>query len=73
MERAVGAVVVEVDTAGRTWVKSSASGGNINSACVEIAMRADRVAVRCSRNRGGERLTFTGSSWVSFLCDLKGA
>ncbi|MER5263411.1 DUF397 domain-containing protein [Actinosynnema sp. NPDC002837] len=73
MERTGGTVVVEVDSTGRVWVKSSASGGNINSACVEIAVRDSRIAVRSSRNRGGERLSFTGSSWLSFLSDLKSA
>lgn len=73
VERTGGTVVVEVDSTGRVWVKSSASGGNINSDCVEIAVRDSRIAVRSSRNRSGEHLSFTGSSWLSFLSDLKSA
>jgi hypothetical protein len=49
------ALVVEIDPAGLMWVKSSVSGdSNIGGDCVEVAVAANDVLVRCSHS--GPRL-----------------
>jgi hypothetical protein len=59
-------VVVEVDSAGLTWRKSSASNGGANN-CVEWAVDGGAVLVRNSRNRAGARLSFPRAAWAVFL------
>lgn len=57
-----------VDLARLVWRKSSrstASGSNGN--CVEIALVADRTAVRDSKNPATGHLTFPGSAFTTFL------
>ncbi|MFC0432658.1 DUF397 domain-containing protein [Kutzneria buriramensis] len=64
------AYIVEVDAEGLTWVKSSYSnsvGGN----CVEQAVMADRIVVRCSRDRLGSRLSFPRAAWLTFLAETR--
>jgi Domain of unknown function (DUF397). len=52
-----------------TWRKPSRSntlGGN----CVEVAVLADRVLVRDSKDPEGPRLTVTPTEWREFLRGL---
>lgn len=58
--------VVEVEPSGARWIKSSASGGNGDTGCVEVASVDNVILVRNSRNRGS-RLTFPVPSWIAFL------
>ena len=52
------------DLSPERWRKSSHSGAN---GCVEVDIRADRVAVRDSKDRGGPVLLFTLHEWEAFL------
>lgn len=47
------------------WRRSSRSNGG--GQCVEIAVAADLVAVRDSKNPDGARLVFPVDAWQSFL------
>lgn len=50
-----------------TWRKSSRSGtGN----CVEVAVLADRVMIRDSKDPEGPRLAITPAEWRNFLRTL---
>jgi hypothetical protein len=46
--------------------KSTYSGG-ANANCVEVALMADGVRVRDSKDRGGPILRFTFSEWAAFI------
>jgi Domain of unknown function (DUF397) len=59
----------DVDRALR-WRKASQSYSNGN--CVEIALAADGVAVRDSKDRGGPALRFTPDEWRAFVAGVKG-
>jgi hypothetical protein len=61
------AFVVERDTDGLTWIKSSFSGGTSGSSCLELATDGDRMVVRCSRDRLGVRLTYPRDVWTAFV------
>lgn len=50
----------------RSWRKSSYSGGGSGD-CVEIAVGAEIVGVRDSKNTDGPTLAFTAASWRRFL------
>lgn len=50
-------------TSWRTSSYSSTTGGN----CVEVAVAADTVAVRDSKNATGPVLTFDPTAWSAFL------
>lgn len=52
-----------------TWRKSSYSGGGND--CVEVAWPAARAAVRDSKNPEGGQLSFTESSWATFLAAIR--
>ena len=52
-----------------TWRKSGAC--NINSNCVEVAVRADGVGVRDSKDPGGPALEFTAAEWDAFLAGVR--
>jgi hypothetical protein len=54
------------DNRGYHWRKSSYSA-NPSNACVEVATRADDVAVRDSKNTPGPMLTFTPNYWQIFV------
>ncbi|GAA2696672.1 hypothetical protein GCM10010428_77950 [Actinosynnema pretiosum subsp. pretiosum] len=59
--------LVEVDDRGLVWAKSTASGPDpTKTMCVEVALGGERVLVRCSRNRRGERLNFPADAWNTF-------
>ncbi|TNC29004.1 DUF397 domain-containing protein [Amycolatopsis alkalitolerans] len=51
--------------AGGTWRKSSYSGGGND--CVEVALLADRIGVRDSKNPGAGALSVSPSGWRGFL------
>jgi hypothetical protein len=61
--------VVEIDTTGLVWVKSSASQGAGNE-CVEIAATHASVLVRNSRDRHGPRLGYPIARWKVLLSQL---
>jgi hypothetical protein len=50
------------------WIKSSYSSNN--GACVELAVLADRVATRDSKNPAGPMLTFPAGSFTSAIRGL---
>lgn len=51
-----------------TWRKSSFSGSQDNSECVEVAALADGGrAVRDSKTPDGDVLRFTAGEWVAFV------
>ncbi|MGH3734827.1 MAG: DUF397 domain-containing protein [Micromonosporaceae bacterium] len=47
------------------WKKSARSAGE--GACVEVAVLADRVLVRDSKDPQGAMLTFTPDEWRAFV------
>ena len=49
-------------TTGRTWRKSSYSGGEIDSDCVEVSLAHDAL-VRDSKNASGDVLAFSVPAW----------
>lgn len=49
------------------WIRSSYSGGNGGSACVEVAALATQRAVRDSKNPDGPTHLFEDSSWSAFV------
>jgi hypothetical protein len=59
------AFLVEIDSEGLAWVKSSASGPD--GGCIEFAHAKGRVVVRCSRARMGARLAWNSSEWARFV------
>lgn len=63
-------VVVEVDSAGLVWRKSSGSANGGGADCVEWAVDVDAVLVRNSRDRAGARLSFPPTAWAAFLTRL---
>jgi Domain of unknown function (DUF397) len=52
------------DRSPERWRKSSHSGTN---GCVEVAVGADGVDVRDSKDRSGPTLRFTFEEWQAFL------
>ncbi|MGZ3146130.1 DUF397 domain-containing protein [Lentzea chajnantorensis] len=52
-------------TQDRTWRKSTYSGGNGSTDCVEVALTQDAL-VRDSKNTGAE-LTFSGPAWRALV------
>ena len=59
------AYLVEIDSEGLAWLKSSASGKD--GGCVEFARTNGWVFVRCSRARSGARLVCSSSEWDRFV------
>lgn len=49
------------------WFKSSYSSGNDGNSCVELALTAQTVHVRDSKDTTGPRLTFAPDAWASFV------
>ncbi|RSM85028.1 DUF397 domain-containing protein [Kibdelosporangium aridum] len=58
--------VVEIDAAGVTWAKSSASGGS-EGGCLEAALIGDLIAIRTSRHRSGARLSLPFRAWSTLI------
>jgi Domain of unknown function (DUF397) len=55
-----------------TWRKSSRSNeGSEETACVEVAGLADRVAMRDSKNPTGPALAFPRAQWRAFLTSVQ--
>lgn len=52
----------------RTWRKSSRSG---NTNCVEVAITAQEVLIRDSKDCGGAVLKIPPEEWAAFLHDVK--
>ncbi|MCF2130050.1 DUF397 domain-containing protein [Strepomyces sp. STD 3.1] len=53
------------------WKKSSHSGGGEGNACVEVAPRPPRIAVRDSKAPDLAVLTFPAASFAAFLDTLR--
>jgi hypothetical protein len=59
------------DLTGAVWHKSTRSGGN-GGDCVEVAVNLPGVvAVRNSKDRDGDTLTFTPGDWRDFLAGVR--
>jgi hypothetical protein len=54
----------EAGVAGRSWRKSSYSGGDNN--CVEVGTTGADVAVRDTKNLRGGALQFSATAWQAF-------
>lgn len=52
------------------WRKSSYSGSGGSSSCVEVALGAEVVGVRDSKNVGGPTLAFSETAWRAFAARL---
>ncbi|OON77400.1 DUF397 domain-containing protein [Streptomyces tsukubensis] len=53
-------------SAGSAWFKSSHSGSDGGN-CVEVAVAAQAVHVRDSKDRPGPQLVFGAAAWAGFL------
>ncbi|MFJ8937065.1 DUF397 domain-containing protein [Streptomyces sp. NPDC102365] len=53
------------------WKKSSFSGGGQGDACVEVAHRRTRIAVRDSKSPAQGTLSFPSSVFIPFVEALK--
>lgn len=53
------------------WRKSSYSGGGDGNACVEIADRRTRIAIRDSKTPARATLAFPAATFVRFIDALK--
>lgn len=56
---------------GAVWKKGSRSNGSGGSNCVEVAILAQGIAVRDSKNRTGPALMFTPAEWTAFVDSAK--
>ncbi|UKY51136.1 DUF397 domain-containing protein [Streptomyces inhibens] len=63
---------VPIAAAADTWFKSSYSGASTTE-CVETAFRAEKIAVRDSKNPTRPVITFSGDAWLQFLRAVRGA
>ncbi|QFU92349.1 DUF397 domain-containing protein [Amycolatopsis sp. YIM 10] len=62
--------LVEVDSSGLRWLKSSKSKDN-DPNCVEIAFHGDDVLVRDSKDSHGARLRFSAAGWAALLAAVR--
>ena len=53
------------------WKKSSYSGGGIGNACVEIAERPGRIAIRDSKAPASATVTVPADAFTTFVEALK--
>ena len=58
-------------TTPENWRKSSYSGGGEGNACVEIANRTTRIAIRDSKTPARTTLTFPPGAYTAFLEAVK--
>lgn len=56
-------LVGELDLTHRVWRKSTASGNDQTSTCLELTSLAKLILVRDSKNRAGPILVFSGDAW----------
>lgn len=61
------------DTSGAVWRRSSHSGGDNGSQCVEVAMIGDRAAVRDSKMPAAQGLAFPMATLTAFVTAAKHA
>jgi hypothetical protein len=54
-----------------TWRRSTYSGSDSESNCVEVALRSRFAGVRDSKNTAGPSLAFTPAAWRCFLRALR--
>jgi hypothetical protein len=66
MGRHAQPTIVETDSEGLLWVKSSASGSGSDD-CVELTQNGGLILVRDSLDRTGPRLTLPIASWQRLL------
>lgn len=59
------------DHGAAVWRKSSYSDGATNANCVEVAHRADQVAIRDSKRRSAGSLEISGASWDALLASAR--
>ncbi|MFI9026821.1 DUF397 domain-containing protein [Streptomyces sp. NPDC053560] len=48
------------------WFKSSYSGSEAGSTCVEIAVQPTAIHIRDSKNSDGPHLSVTPAAWANF-------
>lgn len=61
-----------MDLSGAVWRKSSFSGSNGNSGCVEVAaVPAGAVAVRDTKDRTRAPHVYTCQEWAAFLLAVR--
>jgi len=53
----------------RSWRKSSYSGPEVDSACVEVSLAHDAL-VRDSKATGGDVLAFSVAAWRAFVAGV---
>ncbi|MEU6392036.1 DUF397 domain-containing protein [Streptomyces sp. NPDC046939] len=58
------------NTAESTWFKSSYSGSEAGSDCVEVAIAPTAVHVRDSKRSTGPSFAVGGPAWARFVGDL---
>jgi hypothetical protein len=54
------------------WIKSSYSGTNEHSSCVEVAVTSKAAAVRDSKAPVAGHITLPRASWSAFLTEVRG-
>lgn len=59
------------DLSGAVWRRSSHSGGDNGSQCVEVAMSADRAALRDSKMTAAQALVFGVGTVSAFIADVR--
>jgi hypothetical protein len=55
------------------WTKSSYSGTNEHSSCVEVALTSKVTAVRDSKAPAAGHLTLPRDSWAALLAEVRGS
>lgn len=53
------------------WRKSSYSGGNEQSSCVEVGTGAGVIGIRDTKNRPAGHLTVSPTTWRAFVRTLR--
>jgi hypothetical protein len=64
--------LIRIDPSAVRWRKSTRSGPDGNSACVEVAFLDDNgIVVRDSKDREGPALSFSPTEWAAFIGGVK--